>query len=93
MGLVIRFAPRAESALDRASSLAKTMEIDYVCELREGRSADEILKAAAQHQCDLIVIGSRGRKGVSRVTLGETGNEVVLKASVPVLVVKERMHG
>ena len=49
---------------------------------------EEILKAAEQYQCDLIIIGSRGLRGLSPVTLGETGNEVLLKAPVPVLVVK-----
>jgi len=56
--------------------------------MREGRPADEILKAAEEHQCDMIVIGSRGLSGVRRVTMGETGNEVVLKAPMPVIVVK-----
>jgi nucleotide-binding universal stress UspA family protein len=60
----------------------------HVCELREGRPVDEILKAAEEHQCDVIVIGSRGLSGVSRVTLGETGNELLLKAPMPVIVVK-----
>jgi nucleotide-binding universal stress UspA family protein len=50
--------------------------------------AEEILKAAEQHRCDLIIIGSRGLSGVSRVTLGETGNEVVLKAPMPIVVAK-----
>ena len=56
--------------------------------LREGRPAEEIIKAAEQHQCDLILIGSRGESGARRVTMGETGNEVVLKAPMPVIVVK-----
>jgi nucleotide-binding universal stress UspA family protein len=56
--------------------------------MRQGRPAEEIIKAAEQHQCDLILIGSRGQSGARRVTMGETGNEVVLKAPVPVIVVK-----
>lgn len=78
----------AKGVLKKASSLAEADGIKPVCELREGRAADEILKSAEQHQCDLIIIGSRGLRGVSRVTLGEAGNEVVLKAHVPVMVVK-----
>jgi nucleotide-binding universal stress UspA family protein len=50
--------------------------------------AEEIIKAVEQHQCDLILIGSHGEGGARRVTMGETGNEVVLKAPVPVIVVK-----
>jgi nucleotide-binding universal stress UspA family protein len=78
----------ARRVLDEASALAKANDLKYVCELREGRPAEEIIRAAEQHQCDLIIIGSRGQSGVRRVTMGETGNEVVLKAPAPVIVVK-----
>ena len=77
-----------KSVLDKASAMAKAHGIRHACELREGPAVEEILKAAEQSQCDLIVIGSRGLRGLSPVTLGETGSEVLLKAPVPVLVVK-----
>jgi nucleotide-binding universal stress UspA family protein len=79
---------RAQRVLDGASRLAQAHGIKHVCELREGRAVEQILAAAGAHQCDLIIIGSRGLSGVSRVTLGETGNEVLLKAPIPVMVVK-----
>jgi nucleotide-binding universal stress UspA family protein len=79
---------RAGRSLEKARALAEATGLTYVCEMREGRPADEILKAAEEHQCDVIVIGSRGLSGVRRVTMGETGNEVVLKAPMPVIVVK-----
>jgi nucleotide-binding universal stress UspA family protein len=78
----------AKQVLDKASALARAQGIKYTGERREGRAAEEILKAAEQHWCDLIIIGSRELSGVSRVTLGETGNEVVLKAPMPVVVAK-----
>lgn len=78
----------AVRSLEKARALAEANGLTCVCEMREGRPADEILKAAEEHQCDVIVIGSRGLSGVRRVTMGETGNEVVLKASMPVMVVK-----
>ena len=78
----------AQRVLDRASNLAKAHGLKYVCETREGRPPEEIIKAAEQHRCDLILIGSRGQSGARRVTMGETGNEVVLKAPMPVIVVK-----
>lgn len=78
----------AERTLEKARTLAEANGLTYVCEMRAGRPAEEILNAAAEHQCDVIVIGSRGLSGVKRVTMGETGNEVVLKAPLPVIVVK-----
>jgi nucleotide-binding universal stress UspA family protein len=78
----------AQRVLEEAAALASAQGLRYTCEMRQGRPAEEILKAAEQYQCDLIIIGSRGLSGVRRVTMGETGNEVVLKAPVPVIVVK-----
>jgi nucleotide-binding universal stress UspA family protein len=77
-----------QRVLEHASALAQVHGLKYVCEMREGRPPEEIIKAAEQHQCELILIGSRGESGARRVTMGETGNEVVLKAPVPVIVVK-----
>jgi Spx/MgsR family transcriptional regulator len=78
----------AERVLEEASDFVNANGVKHVCEIRQGRPAEEIIKAAEQHQCDLIIIGSRGLSGVRRVTMGETGNEVVLKAPMPVIVVK-----
>jgi nucleotide-binding universal stress UspA family protein len=78
----------ARRVLDQAAALATAYGLRPVCEMREGRPAEEIIKAAEQHQCDLIIIGSRGLSGARRVTMGETGNEVVLKAPMPIIVVK-----
>jgi nucleotide-binding universal stress UspA family protein len=78
----------AQHVLEEASTFAKANNLRYVCEIREGRPAEEIIKAAEQYQCDLIILGSRGFHGERRVTMGETGNEVVLKAPMPVIVVK-----
>jgi nucleotide-binding universal stress UspA family protein len=78
----------AQRVLGAASKLAKARGVRCVCEMRQGRPAEEIIKAAEQHQCDVILIGARGLSGVRRVTMGETGNEVVLKAPMPVIVVK-----
>ena len=42
---------------------------------------------AAQHGVDLIVIGTHGRTGMSRLLLGSVAEKVVRHASCPVLVV------
>jgi universal stress protein A len=55
--------------------------------LREGKPADEILAAAREWEADLIVIGTHGRSGVSRILLGSTAESVVRDAACPVLVI------
>lgn len=56
--------------------------------LREGKPADQILAAAREWEADVIVIGTHGRSGVSRLVLGSTAESVVRNAPCPVLVVK-----
>jgi len=56
--------------------------------MREGDARDEILAAAEEESCDLIVMGSHGRTGLERVLLGSVAEEVLRRASCPVLTVK-----
>jgi nucleotide-binding universal stress UspA family protein len=47
-----------------------------------------IVDTARDHGCDLIVMGTHGRSGVSRLVLGSVAEEVLRKAPCPVLAVK-----
>jgi nucleotide-binding universal stress UspA family protein len=47
-----------------------------------------IVNYADREKADLIVIGTRGRSGVSRMLLGSVASGVVTYAPCPVLVVK-----
>ncbi len=52
------------------------------------RPAAEILRAAQEIRCDLIVMGTHGRTGLGRLLLGSVAEEVLRRASCPVLTVK-----
>jgi nucleotide-binding universal stress UspA family protein len=54
----------------------------------EGDPPDEILAVAQQTNCDLIVIGTRGRTGLARLWMGSVAEEVLRKSSCPVLAVR-----
>jgi nucleotide-binding universal stress UspA family protein len=58
--------------------------------LREGRPQDVIVKAAAQLKPRLTVVGTHGRKGLTRALLGSVSEAVVRRASSPVLVIRGR---
>lgn len=49
---------------------------------------DEILKAAARCQCDLIVMGSHGHGGMRGALIGSVAQKVLTKATVPVMVIR-----
>ena len=50
--------------------------------------AEAIIQAAKRHKCDLIVMASHGRRGVSRLILGSQANRVVAHSTIPVLIVR-----
>jgi nucleotide-binding universal stress UspA family protein len=56
--------------------------------LLEGEPASSIVDLARDVGADLIVIGSHGRTGLSRVLMGSVAEHVVRKAGCPVLTVK-----
>ena len=53
-----------------------------------GYAAEEILKTAAKENCDLIVMGTHGRKGIDRILFGSVAEKVVKRSPVPVLTIR-----
>jgi nucleotide-binding universal stress UspA family protein len=49
---------------------------------------EAILDQAKQQSCDLIVMASHGRRGVTALLLGSETNRVLTHSPLPVLVVK-----
>jgi nucleotide-binding universal stress UspA family protein len=62
------------------------VDIDH--RLTDGDPAAEILRVAQDDCCDLIVMGTHGRTGLGRLLMGSVAEQVVRKASCPVLTVK-----
>jgi nucleotide-binding universal stress UspA family protein len=56
--------------------------------LRRGYAPEGIIETAEDMGCDLIVVGTHGRTGLSRVLMGSVAEHVLAKASCPVLMVK-----
>jgi nucleotide-binding universal stress UspA family protein len=54
----------------------------------EGEPAATIVDLARERGADLIVMGSHGRTGLSRLLMGSVAEHVVRKAACPVLTVK-----
>jgi universal stress protein A len=50
--------------------------------------AEEIVRYAAEHDIDLIVLGTHGRRGVAHLLAGSVAERVVRTAACPVLIVK-----
>jgi nucleotide-binding universal stress UspA family protein len=78
---------RTEALFEAARALADERGRTVDAVVVEGRPADTIVEVADDRGFDGIVMGSRGRSGVSRVLLGSVAGTVVQDASVPVTVV------
>ena len=68
--------------------------LEAVCSLLKGihvkdkHPAEAILSTALAKKCNLIVMGSHGRRGIEKVLMGSVATEVITRSSLPVLVVK-----
>jgi nucleotide-binding universal stress UspA family protein len=56
--------------------------------VREGRTAEEICKAATEIGADLIVMGTHGRGLLGRTVLGSVAEAVLRQASIPVMTLR-----
>jgi nucleotide-binding universal stress UspA family protein len=76
-----------------ALELANAEDVEAETKLIEtigGRASDCIVDAAKAWGADLIVMGTHGRRGASRLAMGSDAELVVRSAPVPVLLVRER---
>lgn len=51
-------------------------------------TAEAIINAAKKHHCDLIVMASHGRRGVTRILMGSETMHVLTHSHIPVLVLR-----
>ena len=77
---------------DLASSL-KVTDIPVEVRLRGGLPADSILDSAQTLPCDLIIMGTHGRRGISHTISGSVAEAVLRKALCPVLTVRSPKFG
>ena len=74
------------SVLNRAANAAKQAGVSYdTIQVENEQPYQAIIAAAKNKGCDLIVMASHGRSGLSGVLLGET-NKVLTHTKTPVLV-------
>ncbi len=80
-----------EEALRRLQAPYASVQLER--RLQEGQVIPEILRRAAETPCDLIVMGTHGRTGLSRLLLGSVAEGVLRQAPCPVLSVRASRSG
>jgi nucleotide-binding universal stress UspA family protein len=78
----------AKAILADAGAVAKSAGV--ACKLihvPDQPPADGIVTTAKREGCDLIVMGSRGLRGINKILLGSRAQEVLTTSTVPVMIV------
>ncbi len=81
----------AEAATGYVADAAADHGVEVVEHVTAGEPARAIRKFVKDNDVDLVVMGSHGRSGLSRVVLGSVAETVLRRTHVPVLVVD--LHG
>jgi nucleotide-binding universal stress UspA family protein len=55
--------------------------------------AEAIIDAVSEYECDLVIMGTHGRRGLKGLLLGSVAKEVVHRSPVPVLTVRAEAKG
>jgi nucleotide-binding universal stress UspA family protein len=79
---------RAEQDLAAAHDVLSLSGRSAVNEILVGRAGKQLLKAAAQREADLIVVGSRAPSRVRKYLIGSTAEMIAREALTSVLVVR-----
>ena len=77
----------ARQRLDKLFSLDQRVKVRR--EVAIGDAVEEIVRTAAAAKVDMIVMGTHGRTGLSRLILGSVAEGVLRKVACPVLFVKQ----
>jgi universal stress protein A len=78
----------AQERLDQALARVKAAGVKGTTHFATGPASDAITAAAAEQKADLIVMGTRGLRGLKHVLLGSVAERVLRTAHCPVLTVK-----
>jgi len=82
----------ARQKLDTFAHEAACNALTWKTMLSRGDVADVIPKMIAEHGVDLIVLGTHGRRGVSKMILGSQAEKIYRQADCPVLVVGPKVR-
>ncbi len=83
---------KAEEILESAAKKAEEQGIEFELLLKEGDPAEGVVLASIEKGADLLVIGSRAKKGILRESIGAIANKIAATAPCPVVIVKDRSY-
>ena len=85
--MATQLATAAQGGLDALLESRKSTGLAITAVLRDGVAWEEINDVAKLVEADLIIIGTHGRRGLSRALLGSVAENVIRTTQVPVLTI------
>jgi nucleotide-binding universal stress UspA family protein len=83
------WSSKAQKVIDGVVAAGKVRDVNvHGLVVQSDQVSETIVSAARKHECDLIVMASHGRKGVSRLLLGSETQHVLTHSHIPVLVLR-----
>lgn len=87
-GLQEALTTEGERAIEAIAERADRSDIGSVTAVEEGSPANQIIDYAESEDIDLIVMGTHGRSGLSRMLIGSVTENVIRRTTVPVHIVR-----
>jgi nucleotide-binding universal stress UspA family protein len=78
----------ARRVLDPIERFLARHDVPFKCRTVVGHAPDEIVRAAQKSKCAVIVMGTHGHGLIGRALMGSVAQKVIVKAEIPVLLVK-----
>lgn len=92
-----RFTKQKELFEEQKSELISKIRAEYGDEtgvkniiVERGHPVKIIVNVAEKHNCDLIVMGMKGRSSLEDILMGDTVRHVITSSKIPVLVVQKK---
>ncbi len=81
---------KAEEELKKLIEEKVPADVKASFTVKTGKPFLEIINAAKELNCDLIIIATHGHTGIEHILFGSTAEKVVRKSPVPVLTVRKK---
>ncbi|WP_294346822.1 universal stress protein [Prosthecochloris sp.] len=78
----------AKEDLEEIIRTEREQGVEVQADVQIGTPSETILEKAEELDVNLIIVGSHGKTGLSRILMGSVAESVVRKAKCPVLIVK-----
>lgn len=84
---VTRILNEAQDALDEQGEVVRAAGVEHFTAIREGTVHEVIRDYAKEHGVDLVIVGTHGRTGVSKLMYGSVTERVIKTVHTPIIVI------